>query len=306
MDPRGGTFSPLSLNCANISRRRREDGELSKGALRAQRAQNRAKAMRQNLLGSSLLGGMMYQQSYQHGGYPTDHRVPVQAMPQHPGAQYHVAHHPSEYAMPVGYDVDGRPVMRSYHSGGYDTGGGYDAQPQPSQSHEAMHPHEGMYRLPPIQDAVGGGMWESHDMAQYPPPRMEHWPEDPYGQHAHAQPQWTPEEEGGQQAGYFEGAEHYPDYEQQYRFPPMLEGSNTMPPSAIPSVDMPLQDASTEAWKEAGPSHAPEAPSGHVFFNERLFDGALGSAPMAGRSHEDEGLGAFHEAVAQANETPEW
>jgi hypothetical protein len=306
MDPRGGSFSPLSLNCANISRRRREDGELSKGALRAQRAQNRAKAMRQNLLGSSLLGGMMYQQSYQHGGYPTDHRVPVQSMPQHPGAQYHVAHHPSEYAMPVGYDVDGRPVMRSYHSGGYDAGGGYDAQPQPSQSHEAMHPHEGMYRLPPIQDAVGGGMWESHDMAQYPPPRMEHWPEDPYGQHAHAQPQWTPEEEGGQQAGYFEGAEHYPDYEQQYRFPPMLEGSNTMPSSAIPSVDMPLQDASTEAWKEAGPSHAPDAPSGHVFFNERLFDGALGSAPMAGRSHEDEGLGAFHEAVAQANETPEW
>ena len=271
---------------ADSSRRRREDGELSKGALRAQRAQARAKAMRQNLLGSSLLGGMMYQQHYQ-----PDHRMPVQSMPQHPGAQYHVAHHPAEYAMPVGYDIDGRPVIRSYHSSGYD--------------HPVQQPHDAMYRLPPIQDAVGGNMWDSPDMAHYPPPRMEHWPEDPYGQHA--QSQWTPEDEGAHQSGYFEGAEQYPNYEQQYRFPPMLEGSNgLMPASAVPSVDMLGNEVNDDPWREAGPSHAPEAPSGHVFFNERLFDGALGSAPMAGRRDEDEGLGAFNEAVAQANETPEW
>lgn len=243
----------------------------------------------------------MYQHSYQHGGHHMDHRIPVQNMPQHPGAQYHVAHHPSEYAMPVGHDVDGRPVVRSYHMGGY------DAPLQQSPTHEAMHPHEGMYRLPPIQDAVGPGMWDPHDVAQYPPPRMDHWPEDPYSQHAQ-QAQWTPEDEAAHQSGYFEGAHQYPDYEQQFRFPPMLENQSApMPPSAVPSVDMPLgETGNTEGWQEAGPSHAPEAPSGHVFFNERLFDGVLGSAPMAGRSQEDEGLGAFHEAVAQANETPEW
>ena len=258
--------------------------------------------MRQNLLGSSLLGGMMYQQSYQHSGHHMDHRMPVQNMPQHPGAQYHVAHHPSEYAMPVGYDVDGRPVMRSYH------GGGYEAPLQHPQSlaHDGMHASEGMYRLPPIQDAVDPGMWDSHDMAQYPPPRMDHWPEDPYGQHAQ-QAQWTPEDEGAHQAGYFEGGDQYPDYERQYRFPSMLEGSSApMPPSALPPVTMPFDDGAADVWKEAGPSLAPDAPSGHVFFNERLFDGALGSAPMAGRSHDDEGLGAFHEAVAQVNETPDW
>jgi hypothetical protein len=156
---------------------------------------------------------------------------------------------------------------------------------------------------------------------------MDHWPEDTYGQHQHPQNQWTPEDEGAHQSNYFEGVDHYPvpEYEQdnQYRFPPMLEEpapgmSMSMPHSASGSVDMLPNPNSNEgndsSWMDSGPtpapasgpSHIPEAPSGHVFFNERLFDGALGSAPVVGRREEDEGLGAFDEAVAQANETPEW
>lgn len=47
-----------------------------------------------------------------------------------------------------------------------------------------------------------------------------------------------------------------------------------------------------------------QTPSGHVVFNERLFDGALGSAGLdgVGGTEMDEGLGAFDEAVAQAND----
>jgi hypothetical protein len=36
-------------------------------------------------------------------------------------------------------------------------------------------------------------------------------------------------------------------------------------------------------------------------FNERLFDGALGTAGLG-----DEGLGAFDEAVQQTNDMPSW
>jgi hypothetical protein len=248
--------------------------------------------MRQNLLGSSLLGGMMYhQQGYQQGGHPLDPRLAHHGMPQHPGAQYHVAHHPAEYNMPVGYDIDGRPVLRSYHSSGYE-------HPHP---HAHPHPNEQMYRLPPIHDAVAAGMWDSHE--QYPPPRMDNWPEDQYG---HPQNQYTPEDEAAQQAGYFEGAEYFPDYEQQYRFPPMLEGSTVPMPQSAASVDMIPNEGSSGSWHDGGVGAAPEAPSGHVFFNERLFDGALGTAPLHGRRDEDEGLGAFNEAVVQANELPSW
>jgi hypothetical protein len=130
---------------------------------------------------------------------------------------------------------------------------------------------------------------------------MDHWPEDQYGQ-------YTPEDEAAHQAGYFEGAEYYPDYEHQYRFPPpLLDGSTVpMPQSAAPSIDMMPNEGGSDSWNDGSIAAGPEAPSGHVFFNERLFDGALGTASLTGRRDEDEGLGAFHEAVAQANEPPAW
>ena len=62
-------------------------------------------------------------------------------------------------------------------------------------------------------------------------------------------------------------------------------------------------------WRDGPGSHILEAPSGHVVFNERLFDGVLGSAALpggGGRREHDEGLGAFDEAVAQANDSPGW
>lgn len=233
--------------------------------------------MRQNLLGSSLLNGMLYNQGYQQQGPPhAAARAAAPDMPQHPGQQYHLAQHPGEYAMPVGYDVDGRPIMRPYpsHPGAYDQ----------------QHPGPDMYRLPPIQDAVG---WDSHDHA-YVPPRMDHWPMHGHEGHGAGTP-----EELHHAGGYFDGPSHpaqhyYPEYapeaEYEYRFPPLIDGS-TAPRTAMPPPEVPL----------GGPTATvPEAPSGHVMFNERLFDGALGSA----RRELDESLGAFDEAVAQANEAP--
>lgn len=255
--------------------------------------------MRQNLLGSSLLGSMMYhQQGYQHGqhvqaGYPLDPRMAHHGIPQHPGAQYHVAHNPAEYNMPVGYDVDGRPILRQYHSSAYD-------HPHPL-AHAQPHLDEQMYRLPPIQDAVAAGMWDSQD--HYSAPRMGNWQGDQYGQ-PHGQ--YTSEDEAAQQVGYFEGAEYYPDYEHQYRFPPLIEGATVPMPQSAASVDMLPNEGSSDSWNDGVVGAAPEAPSGHVFFNERLFDGALGTATLQGRGEEDEGLGAFHEAVVQAHEASSW
>lgn len=261
--------------------------------------------MRQNLLGSSLLGGMLYNQGHQQQGPPHPAARPAgPGMAQHPGAQYHLAQHPGEYAMPVGYDVDGRPILRSYASGGYET---------------ALHPHlqhpsADMYRLPPIQDAVGGpNMWDSHDINQYPPSRMDHWLGHEQDQLAHgaaAHPSdHTPEEQLHPHGSYFEGAhQYYPAYDDEYRFPPLIDGS-TAPRSAVPAHDMSgLYDSQTAGAAAAAAAAVtmPDAPSGHVIFNERLFDGALGSAPLAGRRDLDEGLGAFDEAVAQANESPAW
>lgn len=296
------TFSNALLT---VSRRRREDGELSKGALRAQRAQNRAKAMRQNLLGSSLLSGMLYNQGYQQGPPHPAARPAGPGMPGHPGAQYHLAQHPGDYGVPVGYDIDGRPILRSY------AGGGYEHAPHP----HPQQPGAEMYRLPPIQDAVGGpSMWDGHDMSHFPPPRMDHWLGHEQGDfnHPHVQASdLTPDEQLHQHGGYFEGAQHYyPSYEDEYRFPPLFDPA-TAPRTAVPAPDMSglhgdHTTTTAAAAAAAGATSMPEAPSGHVIFNERLFDGALGSAPMAGRRDLDEGLGAFDEAVAQANETSAW
>lgn len=295
--------------------------------------------MRQNLLGSSLLGGMLYNQGCQQSGPPhPSARVAGPGMAQHPGAQYHLSQHPhphphphaSEYGMPVGYDVDGRPILRAYPggSGGYEHP--YPGHPEQQEYQDYPgHPSTEMYRLPPIQDAVGPGMWDSHDLGAgyYPPPRMDHWLGQGQGQdqgqystdqqqQQHQHQDLTPEEhmhQHQQQGGYFEGGhQYYPEYEGEYRFPTLHDGS-TVPrtASAMPPPEMMMHHdgGGPSDWRDGPGGHLHEAPSGHVIFNERLFDGVLGSAALpggGGRREHDEGLGAFDEAVAQANDSPGW
>lgn len=76
---------------ADDGRRRRDVGQLSKGAIRAQRAQQRAKQMRQNLLGSNLLSMSMYnaaqhnQQAAHHAHHA--HQTTRSSISSHPGMQ---------------------------------------------------------------------------------------------------------------------------------------------------------------------------------------------------------------------------
>ena len=257
-----------------LLRRRREVGQLSKGAIRAQRAQARAKQMRQNLLGSNLLNMSMYnaQNQYQRQG----------VVPHHPGAHYAMA----ESYVPMGYDLDGVPVL---------------AQGYPGQ--EGLYPRADgeMYRLPPINDAM---MQAGYDAMGWHGNGMENWNEgDGPGQY---QPHPTQHEyhsrgpgEGYDISGTLPGIE--------YRLPPLLD----MPRDdglAEHTVDMVSGrredegvDPRTRNWARDGL----QTPSGHVLFNERLFDGALEGADLQ-QDRRDEGLAGYNEAIALENEAPPW
>ncbi|WVF68219.1 hypothetical protein IAT40_002984 [Kwoniella sp. CBS 6097] len=169
-------------------RRRRDVGQLSKGAIRAQRAQARAKQMRQNLLGTNLLNMSLYNAAtnriansaphphpqHQQAQHPHAHQHPYPhaiqtsqahgGYPSHPGAQHYTS---GMYAMegyiPMAYDFDGRPIPGAPGV----AGGAYGAEmyaPAPASGHGGSlgvperTGHEGeMYRLPPIEGMVDVG-----------------------------------------------------------------------------------------------------------------------------------------------------
>ncbi|KAK4685816.1 hypothetical protein P7C73_g4324, partial [Tremellales sp. Uapishka_1] len=254
-------------------RRRREVGQLSKGALRAQRAQNRAKAMRQNLLGSNLLN---MSHLYDHGQGQGS---------QHPGAQ-HMQYAMAESYLPMGYDLNGRPVQAEY---------GYEND---------------MYRLPPLQEQYatwhGDDYWDGHVNANANAnPDASAQPQDYYTQ--------TAFDDGMQYVGNFE----------ENRLPPLAEASREDPPGMRPGdivagqfargvgVGMEEEEQGQDPRLTTWERENQQTPSGHVFFNERLFDGALGSAVLPGMEERDgerqsavgpfdEALGAFDEAVMDA------
>ncbi|OCF43601.1 specific transcriptional repressor [Kwoniella heveanensis CBS 569] len=169
----------------STSRRRRRDvGQLSKGAIRAQRAQARAKQMRQNLLGTNLLNMSLYNaatnriansapqpphphhhsQAHQHAYSHAMQAPPAHGgYPPHPGAQHYASGmYTMDGYMPMGYDLDGQPIPV-----GPGAGGAYDAEMYaaiPAGMHAAVmgmpqgtgHESE-MYRLPPIEGMVDVG-----------------------------------------------------------------------------------------------------------------------------------------------------
>jgi len=74
------------------------------------------------------------------------------------------------------------------------------------------------------------------------------------------------------------------------------------PPLILPEDSRDRQPELAE-WERDGQ----QTPSGHVLFNERLFDGALGSASLPTiLGDRDDGLAGFDEAMAQASEIPQW
>ena len=277
-------------------RRRREVGQLSKGAIRAQRAQARAKQMRQNLLGSNLLNMSMYNAAAHAAGRG--------GVLNHPGAQHHLQYAMAESYLPVSYDVDGRPI--TYEQGMYG-GPGMDAGD--------------MYRLPPI-DGMGmpyDGAWAGGGGADYwshgAGPSGEYEGQDGNGADSYY-PQVHP---GGADFGQDPSAIGHIDQGMpgDFQLPPLMEThSSHQGGKSSQQVDMGGQygdreketrDIRMQEWARDGQ----QTPSGHVMFNERLFDGALGSAGLPalggeGLGPRDEGLSGFEEAIAQANEVPQW
>ncbi|KAL7419486.1 hypothetical protein Q5752_006324 [Cryptotrichosporon argae] len=245
-------------------RRRRDVGQMSKGAIRAQRAQNRAKAMRQNLLGSSLASMQIYNQNaaYQAAAAAAAGVLPAyRTMPHHPGAAHLYAS--NEYAS-MTYDADGRLAQPYYE--GYDTS----------------------YRLPPIQ-GIEHGVWDPAQMGGYYAAEGS--------QAAYAVPQ---------QDDYLPDGAQYEQYldPDAYRAP--LETAQEVPAVEPLPVTRPADIVASSYQESWAAGHdglaAQQTPSGHVVFNERLFDGELGSATF----ERDDGLGDFGDAVAEAGGAEAW
>lgn len=103
---------------------------------------------------------------------------------------------------------------------------------------------------------------------------------------------------GAQGPGY--GLQGSYDTQDSYRFPPLQSPSLPMglPATGVPTSE---QGGSLQARVEdepAGqdwdmPSQTTQVPSGHVLFNDGLFDGELG---------KDDGITDFDEAMQQASE----
>jgi hypothetical protein len=288
----GTSFNVLCDHVLMPSRRRRETGQLSKGAIRAQRSQARAKQMRQNLLGTNLLNISLY--NAQHGHTHTSRGLAT--VPTHPGQQYIQHHMDNNGYLPIGMNgMYGNEGM--YRLPPLD---GYGGQPMPIG-------YEGWEGHPPAQMGMGQygyGGWEGSGMVQpeygmgnemlhpqiqdayYPLPAHE--PFDPYAQNVGvAEYQLPPilEPSHGETASMGMGQSHTDSME------PPRQGttSNTFEMPKVPPI---------ESWVT---NEGQQTPSGHVGFNERLFDGALGSAGLQDLGRE-EGLSAFDEAVAQASD----
>lgn len=252
----------------------------------------------------------------------------VGGMPNHPGAQHYQYTMSGGDYMPVGYDIDGQAMSYDPTAGMYDPsaqgggvmgGGGLDAGD--------------MYRLPPIGDLNAGpgygDGWQGN---------TDYWGQDP----AYASQGDMAVPVGGDGMEYYAhpgGMEVY-DHQGGYQLPPLIDATNThglhghadfpqgsgQNPAQVydtsgaagPSHSRPQRDMD-DPWghgdgQARGPGDGQQTPSGHVMFNERLFDGALGSAGLGGLGlsglgeggGRDDGMSGFEEAIAQVNEISQW
>ncbi|WVQ70677.1 hypothetical protein IAR50_000199 [Cryptococcus sp. DSM 104548] len=162
------------------SRRRREVGQLSKGAVRAQRAQARAKQMRQNLLGSNLLNMSLYNAANarlassnganeyhaQQAAAAAAGMAPHGVMNGHPGHTHPGLQCAMDSYMQMGYGMDHRPLQ----VGGAYPGESYGGIAQGGPASTGVESE--MYRLPPIDGMMGPG--NGYDW-QAPPAEVDYW-----------------------------------------------------------------------------------------------------------------------------------
>jgi hypothetical protein len=250
--------------------------------------------MRQNLLGHNLLNMSLYnaaqqrqqqqqrasemsaqQQQAQAGYYGHAHTHPV----------YGVDNMPSHYPHQTEYELD--PYAHPGYPGhpGHPGHAGYGG---PAFGYGPEYA-EDMY-LPPI-----GYDEPAYEVRMDPYYGQGH--PHPYGHYGpdHPMDRGYPVEEAYLPGPGGDGGEY--DMQESYRLPPLLHQASSIPTSAVPGglharvedEDERGEDPRVRDWRMAEQT----TPSGHVAFDERLFDGAL--------SKED-GLGDFDDAMRQANE----
>nr|XP_019051081.1 hypothetical protein I302_01529 [Kwoniella bestiolae CBS 10118]OCF30011.1 hypothetical protein I302_01529 [Kwoniella bestiolae CBS 10118] len=355
--------SAQSEMSSSSSRRRRDVGQLSKGAIRAQKAQARAKQMRQNLLGTNLLNMSLYNAATNrlaNGSHAQQSQYQAQAQA---AQQAYAAGYPAggtggygmypmdtNYVTSVGYDIDGRPIQmvsqaptqgypEMYGTGQNGNGLLADGSMMGGQNHPEM------YRLPPIEGMVDingnpaagyenwqaqGGMGQSGG--------EEYWDTQPlpgisselaYDTTTHINTSGgeeyyntsygeIPAPGGGDPSGMVEsnGLE--------YRLPPLMDiprdtpngvngdGPGDLIASQYAREHSGSQSSSGGRRDERTSKEGQQTPSGHVLFNERLFDGALGTAGLTDKTkgHEgtlnDDDLGMFDQAMEQAGDIGNW
>ena len=262
--------------------------------------------MRQNLLGSNILSMSMYNAAQAANRQSLNH----------PGAQHYMQYAPAEQYLPVGYEMDpnhmGYPDQGMY-PGGMDGGEMYRLPPMDgmgmeydagwTQGAEYWSGPEGMahgdYAMTQAMGQQATGAVEFYQGMPTHPMGHEYGvrPEEVH-QHPHVQPPHLGPVEIGHEAMH------------DYRLPPLAGPSSVQPaqPAQLAVETTERRDPRVLEWAREGQ----QTPSGHVVFNERLFDGALGSATLPSLevgdelAPRDEGLAGFDEAIAQAGEMDTW
>ncbi|KIR79624.1 specific transcriptional repressor [Cryptococcus gattii EJB2] len=297
-------------------RRRRETGQLSKGAIRAQRAQARTKQMRQDLLGSNLLNISLYNAANARLASSTTATAATENdYRYHPGidsvgtAVGHGHTHPGmQYAMgsniQLGYGLDGRPVKVGGYSGEMYGTTALLAGPSSASDHESD-----MYQFPPMN-----GMMDVRNRYEWHAPSMQYWDQVNMGPEE-VQPQGGYPVEGEYYATHYDLEGGVPE-QMEYRFSSLMEtsgeGNGSLPKRAPGDIIAGAYVAYKEQ-EDRNPSsirqwagEGQQTPSGHVMFNEKLFDGVMGSAGLFDKAEGPDVLAMFDGAMEHAGEIASW
>ena len=217
----------------------------------------------------------------------------------HPGVQHHLQYAMAESYLPVGYD------MQMYDQNVY---------------HAPMNGSD-MYRLPPMEPGrqIYEGEW-THGQDYWSADNMQR-PDYPVPLPAGQQQQQLPPTDfyaPPLQVAPQGHAPQPPTTQDVHQAPVSNVGQGLPGDYYLEPVAQPVHHQHTHVESEKRHDNrmhewardGQQTPSGHVVFNERLFDGALGSAtlpPLGGETGpRDEGLAGFDEAVAQVNDLAQW
>lgn len=272
--------------------------------------------MRQNLLGSNLLNISLYNAANARLASSTTATAATENdYRYHPGfdsmgtAVGHGRTHPGmQYAMgsniQLGYGLDGRPVKVGGYSGEMYGTTALLAGPSSASDYESD-----MYQFPPMN-----GMMDVGNRYEWHAPSMQYWDQVNMGPEE-VQPQGGYPVEGEYYATHYDLEGGVPE-QMEYRFSSLMEtsgeGNGSLPKRAPGDIIAGAYVAYKEQ-EDRNPSsirhwagEGQQTPSGHVMFNEKLFDGVMGSAGLFDKAEGPDVLAIFDGAMEHAGEIASW